>query len=95
MHTPVGKDCGSENGVHTVSAALSVVAPRGNSTLPRSPVFSRSNTSAGMYAVVLFVVKVSVIIVNYVFLLVGVCSLYVSSTCTNVSCLCLYFNQSD
>ena len=49
MHTPADKDCGAENGVHTVAAVLSAVAPRGDSTQPRSPVFTR-NASAGMYA---------------------------------------------
>ena len=78
MHSPGIKGCRSENMSRTVSAALEaykleaalpVVPPKDDHALPRSPVFTRNSAPAGKYAVVLFVVKVSVIIVIYMFCL--------------------------
>ena len=90
MYSPGSKGCGSESIARTVSAALPVVPPKDDHALPRSPVFSRNSASAGKYAVVLFVVEVSVVIVIYMFLLMDVCTLCVSAAFVYVSFLCLF-----
>ena len=55
MHSPGSKG--------TVPAVPPAVPLRDDHALPRSPVFSRNNASAGKYAVVLFVVEVSVVFI--------------------------------
>ena len=74
----------------TVSAALPVVPPKDDHALPRSPVFSRHSTSAGIYAVVLLVVEVSVVFVTYMFLLKGVCTLCASAAFAGMCFICLF-----
>ena len=74
-------------GMSRTSAAPPVVPPMDDHALPRSPVFSRTSTSAGNYAVVLFVVEVSVLFVTYMFLLRGVWTLCAGAV---LACPCFY-----
>ena len=91
MHSPGIKGCGSESMSRTVAAALESyklpVPPMDDHALPRSPVFSRTSTSAGNYAVVLFFVGVSVLFVTYLFLLRGVWTLCAGAV---LACPCFY-----
>ena len=61
--------------------------PVDDHALSRSPVFSRTSTSAGNYAVVLFVVEVSVLFVTYMLLLKGVWTLCAGAV---LACPCFY-----
>ena len=67
--------------------APSAVLPMDDHALPRSPVFSRTSTAAGNYAVVLFVVEVSVVFVIYMLLLKGVWTVCAGAV---LACPCFY-----